>query len=61
MLSTTVVRTYHLFKERWRDPVVRRNAGYLLMGKMIGLGIVLFIISRCWVPANREATFARPG
>ena len=31
-------------RESWRDPMVRRNAGYLMAGKMIGLGLVLLLI-----------------
>ncbi len=51
MSSTGVVGIYQLFKERWRDPAVRRNAGYLLLGKMIGLGIVVLLISKWYLPA----------
>ena len=60
MLSTTIVRTYHLLRERWRDPVVRRNVGYLMLGKMLGLGIVVFMISKVWVPSSAFADNAPP-
>lgn len=46
MFSRGIVGTYELFKERWRDPVVRKNVAYLFLGKLIGLGIVVLLISK---------------
>src|SRR5258708_6230279 len=42
----------------WRDPMVRRNAGYLMAGKMIGLGLVLLLISKWYLPATAYAEAA---
>ncbi len=33
-------------REAWRDPMVRKNAGSLMAGKMIGLGLVLLLITK---------------
>jgi Amt family ammonium transporter len=44
----------------WRDPVVRRNAGLLLLGKMIGLGLVLTLITRWFLPEIADAQNAAP-
>jgi len=56
----TVVGAYKLVRERWRDPLVRKNVGYLLLGKMIGLGIVVFLISKWWVPSAVYADATPP-
>src|ERR1700693_1969748 len=45
-------------RESWRDPMVRRNAGYLMAGKMIGLGLVLLLISKWYLPASAYADTA---
>ena len=45
-------------RESWRDPMVRRNAGYLMAGKMIGLGLVLLLISKWYLPATAYADTA---
>ncbi len=50
MYSSRLVGACRLLKEKWGDPVVRRNATHLLFGKMIGLGIVVFFISKVWMP-----------
>jgi len=44
----------------WRDPVVRRNAGLLFLGKMIGLGLVLTLITRWFLPEIADAQNAAP-
>src|SRR5258708_34272699 len=61
-MSRTIGGTFHLLREKLRDPLVRRNAGSLLAGKMIGLGIVLLIISKWYLPATAyaDATPALP-
>ena len=38
--------------------MVRRNAGYLMAGKMIGLGLVLLLISKWYLPAAAYADTA---
>ncbi len=60
MYCETVVGAFKLVRERWRDPQVRKNVGYLLLGKMIGLGIVVFLITRWWVPSAAYADAAPP-
>src|SRR5271163_1123074 len=45
-------------REAWRDPMVRRNAGVLMAGKMIGLGLVLLLISKWYLPATAYADTA---
>ena len=49
-----------LFRERWRDPVIRRNAGMLLLGKTIGLALILLLISKWWMPNSAFADAAPP-
>src|SRR5262249_40243437 len=60
MTTTAIVNIGRLFKERWRDPNVRRNAANLLMGKMIGLALVLLIISKWYLPGVVYADDAPP-
>src|SRR6202163_494381 len=50
LFGERIVGTYSLFRERLRDADVRKKAGSLLLGKMIGLAIVLFFISKVWMP-----------
>src|SRR6266478_5755544 len=59
-MSHNVVGAIHLLREKWRDPVVRRNAGSLMLGKMIGLGIVLLLISKWYLPSAAYADAAPP-
>jgi ammonium transporter, Amt family len=55
-----IVGTYSLFRERLRDADVRKKAGSLLLGKMIGLAIVLFIASKWYLPVQAYADAAPP-
>src|SRR5579872_3638106 len=55
-----LVGNWELWKERWRDPDIRMKAGYLMLGKMIGLGIVVFLISKCYLPNSAYADAAPP-
>ena len=41
MLCETVAETCNLWREKWREPVIRTKACHLMLGEMIGLGIVL--------------------
>ena len=41
---------WELWKSRWHDPDLRIKAGHLLLGKTIGLAIVVFFISKWWMP-----------
>src|SRR4030081_1686177 len=59
-MSQTIVGAFHLFREKWRDPVVRRNAGSLLAGKTIGLGLVLLLITKWYLPSAAYADAAPP-
>src|SRR5712671_351351 len=59
-MSDKFVGAIHLFREKWRDPVVRRNAGGLLAGKMIGLGLVLLVITKWYIPSAAYADAAPP-
>jgi ammonium transporter, Amt family len=56
--SSRLVGACRLLKERWRDPLARRNATHLFLGKMIGLGIVVFFISKVWMPNSAYADAA---
>src|SRR5579872_5190958 len=53
-----LVGNWELWKERWRDPDIRMKAGYMLLGKMIGLGIVVFFISKWYLPTSAYADAA---
>ena len=55
-----MTRIVALLREKWRDPMVRRNAGYLLAGKTIGLGLVLLLISKWYLPAAAYADATPP-
>jgi hypothetical protein len=35
-----IVTTYTLLRDKWQDPIVRKNAGSLMLGKMIGSSIL---------------------
>src|SRR5882757_9623601 len=59
-MSHNVVGAFHLLREKWRDPVVRRNAGMLLAGKTIGLGLVLLLITKWYLPSAAYADAAPP-
>ncbi|HXW97421.1 MAG TPA: ammonium transporter [Gemmatimonadales bacterium] len=37
-------------RKNWQDPLLRRNVGLLVLGKMIGLGIVLTLMTRWFLP-----------
>ena len=58
MSNHFVVGKYRLFRERWRDPEIRKQAGYMLLGKTIGLALVVLLISKCYLPnaAYADAT-----
>jgi ammonium transporter, Amt family len=60
VLSHKLVGAFHLLREKWRDPVVRRNAGMLLAGKTIGLGLVLLMITKWYLPSAAYADAAPP-
>jgi Amt family ammonium transporter len=60
VLCETIAGTYNLFREKWRDPVIRTKACYLMLGKMIGLGIVLLTISKWYMPTQAYADAAPP-
>jgi ammonium transporter, Amt family len=53
-----ITGTYSLFLERLRDADVRKKAGSLLLGKMIGLAIVLFLASKWYLPTQAYADTA---
>ena len=53
-----ITGTYGLFLERLRDADVRKKAGSLLLGKMIGLAIVLFLASKWYLPTQAYADTA---
>ena len=60
MFCERIVGTYGLFRERLRDADIRRKAGSLLLGKMIGLAIVLFLASKWYVPVQAFADATPP-
>src|SRR6202158_6453853 len=60
MYSRAVAGVFHQLREKWRDPAVRRAAGSLMLGKMIGLGIVLLLISKWYLPSAANADAAPP-
>jgi ammonium transporter, Amt family len=60
LFGERIVGTYSLFRERLRDADVRKKAGSLLLGKMIGLAIVLFIASKWYLPVQAFADAAPP-
>jgi ammonium transporter, Amt family len=60
VLCETIAGTYNLFREKWRDPVIRKKAGYMMLGKMIGLGIVLLLISKWYMPGSAYADAVPP-
>jgi Amt family ammonium transporter len=60
LFGERIVGTYSLFRERLRDADVRKKAGSLLLGKMIGLAIVLFIASKWYLPVQAYADAAPP-
>ncbi|HVN30136.1 MAG TPA: hypothetical protein VMT64_16675, partial [Candidatus Binataceae bacterium] len=60
MYRRGLVGNWELLKERWRDPDIRMKAGYLLLGKMIGLGIVVLLISKWYLPTSAYADAAPP-
>src|SRR4030081_1191373 len=47
-------------RTNWKDPLIRRHIGYLFLGKAIGLGIVLTLITRWFLPAMLGAQAATP-
>ena len=49
---------WELWKQRWRDPDIRIKAGHMLLGKTIGLAIVVFFISKWWMPNSAFADAA---
>ncbi len=58
MPSRFILEKYALLKERWRDPDMRKKAGSLLLGKTIGLAIVVFIIAKAYLPNSAYADTA---
>ncbi len=58
MFGERIVGTYSLFRERLRDAEVRKKAGSLLLGKTIGLGIVLFLAAKWYLPTQAYADAA---
>ena len=60
MRSPGVVNVYRMLREKWRDPPVRRNVGYLFAAKAIGLAIVLLLMSKWYVPTSAYADAAPP-
>ena len=60
MFGERIIGTYSLFRERLRDAEVRKKAGSLLLGKMIGLAIVLFLASKWYLPVQAFADTAPP-
>ncbi len=55
-----MIQTIALLRERLRDPVVRSKAGRLLLGKMIGLAIVLSLMTRWFLAGDVNAADAAP-
>src|ERR1700730_4594923 len=47
-------------RTNWHDPLIRRHVGLLFLGKAIGLGIVLTLITRWFLPAMLGAQAATP-
>src|SRR6202521_5872770 len=47
-------------RTNWQDPLIRRHVGLLFLGKAIGLGIVLTLITRWFLPAMLGAQAATP-
>ena len=47
-------------RTNWKDPLIRRHVGLLFLGKAIGLGIVLTLITRWFLPAMLGAQAATP-
>jgi hypothetical protein len=60
VLCEGIVGIFRLFRERWREPGMRKKVCYLMAGKMIGLGIVLLLISKWYMPAPAYADVAPP-
>ena len=58
MYSRAVAGVFRQLREKWRDPAIRRAAGSLMLGKMIGLGIVLLLISKWYLPSAAYADAA---
>src|SRR6266404_7930521 len=60
MYSRALAGVFKQVREKWRDPAIRRAAGSLMLGKMIGLGIVLLLISKWYLPSAAYADAAPP-
>src|SRR5438445_2297914 len=45
-------------RTNWQDPLIRRHVGLLFLGKAIGLGIVLTLITRWFLPSMLGAQAA---
>src|ERR1700693_581132 len=42
-------------RTNWQDPLIRRHVGLLFLGKAIGLGIVLTLMTRWFLPSLLRA------
>ena len=42
-------------RNNWRDPLIRRHVGLLFLGKAIGLGLVLTLMTKWFLPATLGA------
>src|SRR5258707_9579311 len=60
MYSRAVAGVFRQLREKWRDPAVGRAAGSLLAGKMMGLGLVLLLISKWYLPSAAYADATPP-
>ena len=55
-----MIKIVRLFREKWRDPIIRRNALHLLAGKTIGLAILAILISKWYLPGQAYADATPP-
>ncbi|HYL58610.1 MAG TPA: ammonium transporter [Candidatus Acidoferrales bacterium] len=55
-----MIHGFALWREKLRDPIIRRNAFGLLAGKMIGLAIVLSLMTRWFMAGDATAADAAP-
>ena len=57
MMLLTIARR---LRTSWQDPQIRRYVGYMFLGKAIGLGLVLTLMTRWFLPAVLGAQAAAP-
>ena len=57
MMLITIARR---LRTSWQDPQIRRYVGYMFLGKAIGLGLVLTLMTRWFLPAVLGAQAAAP-